>query len=255
MELSPLNAEDVIMKEKLPYYHEGMGFFHLQLTHLSTNNFILDHVLSFPWNLFAPKDESLFFRKVFENFFYASLLIITRMATDKKDDFFTLRRFKNNIYKSVLPKYKSSINDRFRQVRFDENTNLIFENAQKLRHQRIAHNIEDFVLGRKAENIVTFGEIKYMRDELVTLFDALAFNNAYMMLPLNYDPSIKHSQNYDVRTDIEKILDSIAERSTLLNLPEKEPEFWRIKLSSLSKQDKDTLNKYRQKLNLSELNF
>lgn len=249
-----LGPDDLIEDaENLLYYKNGIKFFYLQLVHLNVNVFILDHVLTFPYHLFTVPGESLFFRMVFENFFYASLLIITRIAADYGADVFTLPRFKNRVRQFIKPEIREAIDRRLRKVRFDETTQSLLEKARTLRSERVAHVLEDVALSRTDETIVTFGEIKSMRDELNSLLDVLSFNVAHMMLPLQYHPDVRHPPGVDSRPDIEAILDDVARRSILLNLPETNPTSWNFRKDNLPEQDIEILNKYRRKFDLTEI--
>lgn len=249
MDISKLQAED-LLRDGLLDYKKGMDFFHLQLVDLNVNIFILDHVLSFPFHLFPGPGGSLFFWMVFENFFYASVLIITRVATDQGDDPFTLPRFKNKVRDLIKPEYQADFDNRLRQARFDSNTRALLKKARNLRLERVAHTKQDIALNKTQGTKVVFGEIKALRDQLNSLLDALSFNVQYVKLPPQYDPDVEHPRGTDTRPDIEVILDSIAERSPLLRMPEKDPMSWRCQREHLSERDIQLLNKYRRKFGL-----
>ena len=63
LELNDLKAEQVLEASFLDEYEKGRSRFYLELVHLSTNIFLLEHVLRFPYHLFVPPAGSLFFRK------------------------------------------------------------------------------------------------------------------------------------------------------------------------------------------------
>ena len=248
--LAHLNAKDVLDEQHLAFYEKGMTFFYLQLVHLNVNVFILEHVLQFPFELFTVVGESIFFRMVFENFFHASLLIITRITTDQGSGLFTLPRFKNNIRQCVRSEHQASFDNRLRNIRFDKETQTLLERADGLRNERIAHASETIALGEAEDTRVTFGEIKVLRDKLESLLDALSFNVERMMLPVEYSSTVRHPPDMDNRPDIEVILDLIAERSALLNMPEDNPQMWVYQRERLSEDEIRILNQYRSKFNL-----
>ena len=74
-----------------------------------------------------------------------------------------------------------------------------------------------------------------------------------MMLPLQYDPGVRHPIGTKHTTDLEDILDSIARNSFLLNMPEEHPDRWGHHRKRLGKKELDLLNKYRVKFDLPEL--
>lgn len=220
---------------------------------LNTNIFILDYVRQFPFDLFTAPDESLFFRIVFENFFDVSLLIITRITTDQGSDVFTLPRFKNRIRQCIRDERQASFDARLRDTRFDRETKLLLERAVKLRNERVAHVAEDIALGKADDTEVTFDEIRSLRDKLNLLLDTLSFNVEHMMLPIQYSPNVQHPPGAQSKPDIEAILDSIAYRSILLNMPEENPQLWAYKRKRLPNEKIDILNWYRRKFNLPEV--
>ena len=254
MEIDQFNAEDLINgEEELAFYRKGMEFFHLQLVRLNVNIFILNHVLAFPFHLFADPHSSLFFRMVFENFFNASLLVITKVAADPGGNVFTLQRFKNRIRRSIRPEFAHQFDERLRRVRFDANTHTLLDRTRTLRNTQVAHISEDIVFGRSEASRVVFGDLESLRDQLNSLLDAISFNVEHLMLPIPYHPNVQHPYGYDNRPDIEVILDSMAERSSLLNLPERDPLGWHHHRKILSQRDIELINKYRRKFNLVEV--
>lgn len=254
MDIDNLRAEDLIINEdELSFYEKGMNFFYGQLVHLNVNIFILDHILEFPFHLFTDPDGSLFFRKVFDNFFYASLLIITRITTDQKGDFFTLPRFKNHIRKVIKNEYQKQFNERLKQARFDKNSRDLLDKIRELRNIQVVHVKEDFALGQRLPPRIVFGNLKTIRDDLNDLLDALSFNVEHLMLPIQYHPEVQHPPGYDSRPDIEIILDNIAKNSPLLNLPENNPQAWKYRRDMLPETDLELLNEYRRKLDLPEV--
>ena len=253
MDFSNQSAEDVLVPSVLPYYRKGIDFFHLELVHLNVNIFILDYVLAFPFGLFVPPGQSLFFRMVFSNFFDSSVLVITRVATDHGAKVFTLPRFRNRIRASVRAQFRAEFDSHLRKLRFDSEVKSLLKKATVLRDSRLAHTLEDNVANQANRESVRFGELKSLRDSLNSLLDGLGFNTEFMMLPLQYDPRVQHPKGTDSRPDIERLLDDIAHRSSLLNLPELRPERWLHRRRQLSAGDIYVINSYRQKFGLDEV--
>jgi len=254
MDIHDLKPEDVIIKDHLEYYEKGMDFFYQELISLNVNLFILEKIFDFPFYLFTNYGESIFFRIVLQNFFHSSLLIITRITTDQGTGTFTLPRFKNNIRQHSKSKYKNDVDNALRQVKFDKKTRDMLGKAKKIRTQKVAHVLEEIVFGEKPEEKVYFNELQSIRDQLNLLLDTLSINTEHMMLPIPYSPDVTHPKDRDNRTDIEKILDSIALSSTILNMPEKEPRAWSYKLKTITENELNLINNYRSKFGLSEIN-
>jgi hypothetical protein len=250
--LHTLNPDEVLVEEFIPEYSAGMQFFHLQLVHLNANVFILDHVLAFPFRLQVPSGRSLFFRFVFENSFYASLLIITRLATDQGSEFFTLPRFKNKVRQAIKDEYRGEFDDLLRKAKFNKNMQRMLQKAASLRSMRVAHSTEDFVLGNAEEPLVRFGELKTMRDQLVELIQAFTFNVDHVMEPLLYSARVQAGRGRSAKSDIEELLDLIAGNSPGLHLPEREPDRWKAQRSIYVDRELRVFNQYRQTFGLPE---
>jgi len=250
LSIHDLSPEDALNQGELDYYKRGMDFFFEELVHLNVNLFILDKVIEFPFNLLAGVGETLFFHMVFHNFFYASLLIITRIAADQGGGLFTLPSFKNRIRQAVKKRFQGQMDDRLRKVRFDQKTRNLLKRARKLRTQRIAHAVEGVVLGEEKEVRVFYGDLQQLRDQLNDLLDALSFNVEHMMLPIQYSPDVIHPKGSDKRPDIERILDSIAKSSPMLNMPEDHPARWPYRRKQLTSEEMKIINQYREKFGL-----
>ena len=89
-----------------------------------------------------------------------------------------------------------------------------------------------------------------MRDELNRLFDSLGFDISFMMLPIQYHPDVQHPTGTDPRSDIEIILDKVAQESPVLNMPEKNPRAWGNWKKQFSEEDMEAINTFRKKFEL-----
>lgn len=245
MDLAELSAEDVLTEEGLSYYREGMAFFFSQIVELNTDLFFVEQVIDFPIELY-------FLNRVVQNFLEVSLLRITKLLTDQGDGMYTLRRFKNEIARLARPEFQRQL----KRIKYDKDAEIILEKAKKLRNNRIAHHTEMFAL-KKYEELgeirLEFVELQKLRDDLNNFYNALSFNVSNMLLPVPYDPMVVWPLQYDKRSDIEKILDSIAKDSTLLNLPETDPARWDRTKTSLSDDYIKRINTYRRKFGLKEV--
>jgi hypothetical protein len=250
--LHKLNPDEVLEEGFLTEYNSGIHFFHLQLVHLNANIYILDHVLEFPYRVLLPGDRSLFFRYVFENSFYASLLIITRIATDQGSEFFTLPRFKNKVREAMQMKYRKEFDELLRAAKFNKNVQLMLEKAATLRSMRVAHSLEDFVIGIAEEPIVNFGELKTLRDHLVELFDVFTFNVDHLLEPSQYSPRLEIGIGGKMKSDIQELLELIASNSPGLKMPETDPKSWKILRSILHERELRAFNQFRNTFGLPE---
>ncbi len=243
-------SEDVLEAGFVDEYKRGIQFFHSHLVELHTNIFILEKVLVFPFRLLAGPDQ-IFFRQVIINFYDVSILTITRVAADQAGDLFTLPRFKNTVVQHIKDAHQEPFRKQLREVRFDEETEELLARARAIRNHRIAHITQQFASNffqRPLEQLgFNLGELKSLRDRLTALFRALAINATYRMLPIGYDTDTSQS-------DIEQLLDGIANKSRILRMPEQQPEFWQTyRLPSLTDAEKEQINIYRRKFGLTPI--
>jgi hypothetical protein len=251
IDLSKLNAADVLVDSSLEEYQRLIDFFYLeQLVPLNASMFVMEKILQFPLHLLVNPEDTVFIQLVLNNFFQACLLTVTRLATDTGKDLYTLRHFKNWVWENVKAEYKETFQATLRQVRFDNATETILAKARQLRHGRIAHIKRAYALGSLEQERLHFQELGKLRDEFNSLLDVLSFNVGHAMLPLQYDPNVQHPTGVDGRSDIERFLDTLARGSHLLNLPETNPDHWSIFRGTLSQQDLETLHRYRVKFGL-----
>jgi hypothetical protein len=250
--LSELDARSVLSEGNLPEYEKGMHFFCVQLFQLNTTIYIVDQILEFPLGLFVAPDKAIFFHMVVRNFFDAGLLVITRLATDQGNDLYTLMRFKKRVRELVRPGLVDLFDERLRECRFDTRTTAMLKKARLLRTERVAHVQQDVVLGLSQGARLSFSELKSLRDALNSLLDALSFNVDNMMLPILYDPRGQHPVGSNDKPDIEELLDSVALKSVLLNLPEERPANWKHSRARLTEAEISQINHYRRKFGLPE---
>lgn len=253
MKISSLDAEDILIDGTLPEYQRGMSFFFSELVELNVNIYISRQIMQFPLDLFRHRSRTIFFRMVVHNFFNASLLIITKLATDTANDLYTLTRFKNTIRKIVKPEYTESFQEYFKQTRFDRETKVLLDKAKQLRDKRIAHTSEALIDGTISESILDFAELESLCDSLNSLLNTLSFNVGNRFLPSHYLPDVQYPPGREQQPDIEEWLDSIAKDSELLNMPERSPAFWHERRQTLSEEELKQLNRYRKKFSLSQV--
>jgi hypothetical protein len=245
-------AEDVLQPDGLSAYETGMNFIHAELVELNTILYLAEKILEFPWALLGRKEE-IFFHMVMKTFHDSAILIVTRLLSDQGMDPFTLLRFKNRVREWVTPAWSAQFDGHMKAARFDKTINTILAKAKELRNHRIAHTADGFVSGKLKLYRPTISDLHQIRNALHTLFDALAFDVEYAMLPLDYDPRVLHGGPGPHTTDIENLLDSVARNSFWLNMPETHPDRWQHARLRISADELAVLNQYRRRLGMAEV--
>ena len=252
-----LTAEEIILTEYLKDYKDGMKFFHDELTTLNVNIFIINKIRKFPFDVFCEPYDWTFFYMVINNIFEYSIIIISRLFKDTGIDCFTLPKFTNKIIsKYIKPGYRKDLTDRIKEVNFKNLTDDILNRIYDLRKKRIAHNLEYFIKDPKNIGRINYDELEKLRDRANQLFENLSFGIKYIMVLLPYYEEVIHPKGSDPRTDIERILDSVAKESAFLNYPEKNIKFpilWDNRKKRMTKREIDIFYKYREKLGFPKI--
>lgn len=235
-------------------YEQGREFFFSFLVELNVNVYIIELILQFPIMLFSDGEveKSIFLAQVVDNFLQQSILIITKLVGDQgrgeKKQVYTLRQFRNKVVKHAKAEYKEHLLQQLANSDFETKTSALVEKAARLRDWYIAHFTPGFFQESFAKTIqvdrLRFSEIKVLCDELNKLFEALTFGAGCDTLPRSYKNDT---------SDIQRVLDSIARNSDILNMPEDRPSMWLYKHQMLTEDEISQLNHYRKKFDLPEI--
>lgn len=254
MNITTLNAVDVLPQNALAEYEAGMGFFHIELVEMNVILYLVERIIDFPFDLFAPHpDETIFFSVVMRSFYDSVTLTITRLATDDASDLYTLLSFRSKVRILLKPEFQSAFDERLREARFDRGVKNLLERARRLRNNRIAHVTKAHIEGDITLSRPDLSEMKTLCEALNSLLDALSFSREHAMLPLPYSPHLVRSLGEEDKTDIEKLLDGLAKNSRMLNMPEQHPERWSRRRGHLTGEQIARLNHYRERLGLSRV--
>jgi hypothetical protein len=248
-----LSAEDAIADEWFEIYERQKDVLYKQLISLNTNLFILEKIESFPFHLFAPiYDDRVFWRITTNALVEASIMIIWRIVADKDSNKLTLRAFKNQVFQNLKDRIKPTLGVALKQVNFEYRMAALERKVISVRHGYIAHLDSQSNLSPDPNELaaisLTLQDLKTILEIARNLFDVLCFNSYHSLWLWGYPESFREKQ----QTDIDQLLDYVARSSDLLNLPEKDPSFWKAQLQELSSNDLNTLNQYRRKFGLPD---
>jgi len=253
MNLREVQPADVIESSWLEEYERSIHLLWWELVRLNSNLYILDKLLSFPFDLFLPMPgQRTFFNIVLWNLFDFSILTACKLV----EDTLTLRSFKNEIRQNIRSKeYKSGFDAVLKEIKFERQIRPLRDRIKTLRDKRIAHLDKDFHLSPQQikEMRVSLSDLMMLRDALNQLFELLCFGRQRSVVPIEYNPEVRHPPGVDARSDIEKLLDNIARDSPLSNMPENEPDRWPYFRQGLPMDVLQLLNEYRRKFGLPEV--
>lgn len=253
-----LEAKDILLNEAaVTEYEQSMAFFYHHLVELNVNIYLVEQILRFPLKLIqleeAP-EQNIFLSHFVDNAMYMSVLGITRLVADDRPDVFTITAFQQRLLKLVKPEYEAAYKECLRDNRFsDPQIRNIRDRAKEFRNTRVAHFGRDFFQGAYNSTIkrtqLFFPEVKALSEKLNQCFSNLGFGREYIMLPTCY----WNNKSAGHRSDIERILNSLAKDSHILNLPENSPNRWRVVRSTLTESELSQLNHYRKKFGMLEV--
>jgi hypothetical protein len=242
--------QDVLRSDFLDEYKGAMTFFHLQLSRLNIDLFIVEKILDFPSELFVAPPENIFLGQVVHNFFQVSTLQVTKVVTDQGGDTLTLPKFKNTMLQAITDPYREDFREHLRLSKFSERTRRMLEKAKRLRDTCIAHFISNPNSELSGDDRLTLGDLQSLRDELNAQLNLLSFNSEYVTLPIWYHPGVIHPVGSDWRSDIEKFLDGLALQSDIIHMPERHPEQWPYFRQTQSPKIIDIVSRYRERFGL-----
>jgi len=248
-EVAPRTALEDSKSEE--FYAQRMGFFFHECVKLNSDIYIAEKILAFPLDLFSNHAEHTFWNRMLDSLYEATLIRFTKLADDTHRDLYNLLPFKTWVYKHTKEEYRPALRKRLRDSRFEQTTDVIRTKARALRNSVVAHLKKDFVLGLYHVPAVSLTELKFLRNSVNRLLDALSFNTKHMLLPVQYAPGVQHREGFV--SDIDELLDLVALHSQILNEPETNPLLWNARLESFAKERTEELawiSHYRRKFNM-----
>ncbi len=253
MDLLQLDAHEVIQEHAVDLYKQAMTSFHAELMVLNVNLMHAEYILNFPFDVFGMTEQTIFFRMSAVNALRSAILTITKLVVDQGDPY-TLLKLKNDIQNTwIKDEYKPELRQLLRQAKFDKEVERILKQIREFRHSRLAHLDRDYIFAPTKEfNLGAIGvnmeDLKQVAGAIDRLFQTLSFGVDRIMLPLGYSPRISGNS----KIDIEELLDNIARNSSLINMPERDGEWWPSARAQLSQRKLHYLNVYRRKFGLPE---
>jgi len=249
--LRNLDAKDVLDVSFLQKFKNRMNYFFTELVELNVIIFLAEKIINFPFKVFRPNpNENIFLTMVMHSFYDSVILIFSRLVNDSAGDIYSLRKFKNDIRNAMNGEYRSEFNNLLRDTSFTREVEELLKDVRKYRNNAIAHKTQNYIFNGMKLTRLNIDQIKKIRDSLNKYLDVLSFNTENLMLPIPYSEKVQRPPGMDEQTDIDDILDCIARKSVILNLPETKPDSWGIRKERYSQETLEIINQYRQKFNL-----
>lgn len=225
-----------------------MTFFRNQLVDLHMTLHFVKKITNFPFSTLGYLTQP-FFATVKRKFVDASLLIINKLMNNTGGNRPILPDFVEQIPDLMKPKYHETYFEQVQDHQLDDEAIDLIERVQIITNNRIirygAYNEQE------ADIRLSRDEIFHLRDVITGLYEALEFRYVQNMWLV-----VDYLQDYNVsnesRADIDKILDSMARESRILNMPEQQPELWKHTKQRFNREELEVINEYRRKFGLPE---
>lgn len=244
-----LKTTDVVYEGFLASYEEDMKFFNRQISLMTLDLLYVDKIIAFPVDLFLSPPENVFLSHVVLNCFESLILRATRIESDSNSKSRTIKEFRKRAILNIKAEYRAEFEKVSIEVCSDEKVSAVFKKARLLRDKCIAH------LDRQqpswSENaLLTLEEAKALRDAIQNQLDVLSIGVEYKFMPIAYEV-----KGLNQNIDIDYFLDSVAYRSDIVNMPERDPIAWEYFRLSRDARTLSYIDQFRRKFGLPSACF
>jgi hypothetical protein len=255
--LQSCRAEDVLSEEAFPTYDEMMRGIWPHIIALNTNLYLLSKIIAFPF-AFLGIDPQPYWTATQRALFDGCILVLWRVVLDTNPAGRTLIHVKNQLFASLQDGRALKALAEVMEEDFPSGWQTAWgAKVEEIRHNYVAHFDFHKHVRPTEEDVkqraLSLSDLKEVQEQVMDLFDVLALGVGFMAIPLEYDPGVRKGAHEDQRSDIERLLDSLARESHLVNLPESNPLLWPWELKRMSAEDRDRLNAFRRRFGLSEV--
>lgn len=250
-----IRAEEVIDENWLPTYIDERNIIYGELINLNMRIFLLEKIESFPFHLFVPLyDDRVFWHQVRNSMVESTIMGAWRIIVDTRDDAITLRHFKNHVFKHLRDENeKQLLASRIKEIDFDNKISALSTKIRNARHNFIGHLNREVQLKPEIQNpyefSISLSEMRELLETVLKLFNVLCFENYHYIWLWAYSDTSRNRRE----TDIDRLLDLLAQNSPLIQSPENNPRYWGIKRQKLTESDVAILNEYRRRFGLTEI--
>jgi hypothetical protein len=237
-------------------YESALDILWHQSVRMNANIYILKKIAEFPFGLFAPPNPTCWV--LIADALYGDIIMTAwRILADTGLDVLTLPKLKNRMLKNAKSEAsRNFIRARLRRANFDEQVRNSIDLIKQVRNDWLAHIIENVVstayANQRGMPIIPANHLISLKEATNDLITALSLDSGRAPTFLEYSDDVIKPVGMDPRSDIEKLLDLIAQNSPLLRMPEDQKEFWLDYRQGLSDEALGILNSYRKKFGLSE---
>lgn len=254
MSMDEISPELFIEDSYLDEYKRQVEELWRELLNLNTYLFYIERLEDFRFDLFSNGGKSNFWQLIKNALLEACISTIYRTAIDNDPKSLTLRRLKNNIFQhrssNIHEDADSWLKQNIANVEFEKRLAKFEGRIRQIRHRYYGHLNYDAHVNtlETTPDALYLDELQEVYQLLSELFNTLAFNR-YGFWYWNYSEGARESRT----TDLDSILDLVAQHSHLLNAPERNPDLWKLIRKDMPLKKIELLNYYRRKFGLPQI--
>lgn len=247
-----MQPSDVIESSWLEEYEKQRDVIWWQLVEFNNDLFLIERIEEFPFHIFTI-GPTLFWVLTKNALIGTCIMIIWRVILDTDSRSLTLRHFKNQIMQHLRDeKMKQRLGKYLKSSDFEDKIAELELKVIEIRHNYLAHLNRDMNTNpdpqRILEHSLDITEMKHILAVSYEIFNALCFNHGLHLWYWDYSDSAREKRE----TDIDRLLNSVARESAILNLPERDPVWWEITKPDYPENWITTINEYRRKFGMDE---
>ncbi len=255
--IEEISANDVIGKSYIHEYEKQLECLWAELIGLNIRIFYIEKIDVFPLNLFLDIRDKNFWHTIKNSLLEGCISSIYRIGVDQGEDTLTLKKLKNNIFKNKREDIDDNVEKWLRQnlseLNFDKRLAKFEDQVREIRHNYYGHLIYETNINPdliKIQEIALYlDDIQEMLDIFLDLFNLLCFNHMRSLWYWDHSENARKSND----TDIDRLLDLVAEHSHLLNAPEQNKDLWVLIRADYTDKEIEILNHYRSKLGMPRI--
>jgi hypothetical protein len=235
------SATEMLKPEHAAEYGERLTAIWHELIWVRQSMHIVNSIVRFPLQQFAPPEDIGFFWQVIVNNCGNAVVLTLHSLVNDNENTLNLRRFANAVLQWLRPEHVASYRGRLGEARFDPTLNKIAERMRALRHQ-IAHvQLQPAGATRPA---ISEAEAERLYLAVKSLFRATCHSSEYVIDEEDYRVGKPEPRTID------RLLDLVAKDSRLVNLPEKRGQWWPVHREHMDPEKIEEMNRWRTKFNL-----
>ena len=254
MGIRQMTSAEVLKETWLSTYNQEMFPIATQLTQLNCNLHIMKKIASFPFTELGEIVNDFWYLTC-ASMFETNVMIVWRLVDPKKNvhSISNLRsKIANNLKNDGLRVEFEALTEK---AEFDTKVVDIREKVKVIRHNRFAHSQITWIVKQEPllidEDSLPISDLEAMASTLSDLYDLLCFGEKRSLYLRDYDPNVMHPGKAH-RSDIERVLDSVAKDSSLVNMPERDIA-WPYLKKLLDPSELRIMLHFRKKFGLSDV--